>query len=332
MMQYVIIGAGAIGGTVGAYMIRAGYDVLFVDTAVEHVEAINERGLTINAFDGPFTVKARAITPDKLKGPLQAVLLATKALATEPAVRSFMELLAPDGYVVSVQNGLNELTISHLIGAERTIGCFINFSADYIEPGVIHYGGPGAFQLGELNGAVTPRLQELHQALSTWGPVQITDNIFGYLWGKQGYGAMLVTTALTNSSMGDCINQNRGLMIGIAREVIGVAQALGVKPVGFDGYEPDLYMSGDAAAIDASLDRLVAVRHRDQKKHTGIWRDLAVRKRKTEVEAHFGPVLAEGARLGIPLPRLAAIVRLIREVEEGTRPLGDENLQEIPTV
>src|SRR6185436_18267244 len=100
-------------------------------------------------------------------------------------VTSFADRLAADGYVVSLQNGLNELQISSLVGAQRTIGAFVNFSADYLEPGLIHFGGRGAFKIGELDGQITPRVLELQRALSAWGRVDVTDNIWGFLWGKQ---------------------------------------------------------------------------------------------------------------------------------------------------
>lgn len=331
-MPCTIIGAGAIGGTVGAHMIRAGHDVLFVDAALDHVSAINERGLTITGFAETFTVPAKATAPDQLEGPLEAVLLAVKAQATDAAVEGILPKLAPHGFVVSLQNGLNELVISRMIGAARTVGCFVNFSADYLEPGLIHYGGPGAFVLGELDGCITPRLHQLQRDLSSWGPVTVTDNIFGYLWGKLGYAAMLFATALTNDSMGDSIDRNRDLMIALAHEVLAVAQALGVRPLGFDGYDPDVYLAGDDAAIQRSLDRLVALRHADQKKHSGIWRDLAVRKRKTEVNAQVGVVLREGERLGLRLPLLAGVEQMIHEIEDGKRGFSEENLAELRAV
>src|SRR6185437_4081379 len=117
-------------------------------------------------FDETFTVPVEATTPDALPDQLETVLLACKAPATEEAVRSFADRLRPDGCVVSLQNGLNELAISRLVGEERTIGAFVNFSADYLEPGLIHFAGRGTFVIGELNNAITPRLQSLQQALS----------------------------------------------------------------------------------------------------------------------------------------------------------------------
>src|SRR5215216_7149692 len=108
-MGYTVFGAGAIGGTVGAHMTRGGESVLFVDKDVEHVRAMRERGLTIRGFSETFTVPVRATTPESLPDSLDVVLLAVKAPATEEAARLIGERLTPDGCVVSLQNGLNEV-------------------------------------------------------------------------------------------------------------------------------------------------------------------------------------------------------------------------------
>jgi 2-dehydropantoate 2-reductase len=320
-VRYTLVGAGAIGGTVGAHLVRGGESVLFVDREVEHVRAMQQHGLTIRGFAETFTVPVQAITPDGLPDSLETVLLAVKAPATEDAVRSFADRLAPDGCVVSLQNGLNEVVISRLVGDKRTVGAFVNFSADYLEPGLIHYGGPGTFVIGELDGTLTPRLEALQRALGHWGHVQVTDNIWGYLWGKQAYGAMLFATALTNDSMADAIDGHREVMIRLANEVLGVAAALGIRPLGFDGFDPD--------AVSASLDDVVAVRRRDQKTHSGVWRDLAVRKRRTEVDAHFEPIVAHAAALGLEVPLLRRLIAMIHEIEDGHRELRPTNLDDL---
>ena len=310
-------------------MVRGGESVLFVDREIEHVRTMQQRGLTIRGFAETFTVKVEATTPDALPDQLETVLLACKAPATEDAVRSFADRLVPDGCVVSLQNGLNELQIARLVGAARTIGAFVNFSADYLEPGLIHFGGRGAFYIGELDGALTPRVQQLRQGLGHWGNVQVTDNIWGYLWGKQAYGAMLFATALTNDSMGDAIDRHRDVTVELAREVLRVANALGRTPLGFDGFEPEAIGSADQATVDASLERLIAVRRTDEKTHSGVWRDMAVRKRRTEVDAHFGPIVADAHRLGLEVPLLEGMIAMIHEVEDGSRPFAGANLDEL---
>ena len=95
-MKLTIVGAGAIGGVTGAYLIQAGHDVTFVDLEEEHVRVINERGLTIEGIRGTFTVPARAIHPRDLQGPLQRVIIAVKALHTEAAARQMQPYLADE--------------------------------------------------------------------------------------------------------------------------------------------------------------------------------------------------------------------------------------------
>ncbi len=328
-MRYTVFGAGAIGGTVGAHMVRGGESVLFVDRDVEHVRAMQQHGLTVRGSAETFTVPVDAVTPDQLPDRLETVLLACKAPATEAAVHSFVDRLAADGCVVSLQNGLNELTIARIVGEQRTIGAFVNFSADYLEPGLIHFGGRGAFFIGELDGSITPRLQQLQQALGHWGNVQMTDNIWGFLWGKQAYGAMLFATALTNDSMAEAIDQHRRVTVELAREVLRVAAALGRRPLGFDGFEPDAIGADDQAAIEASIERLIAVRHGDAKTHSGVWRDMAVRKRRTEVDAHFAPIVEDAERQGLEVPLLRRMIEMIHELEDGEREFSAANLDEL---
>lgn len=331
MTQYTIIGAGAIGGTVGAYMARAGLDVLFVDADADHVAAINRDGLTIRGYDETFTVPAQAVTPDAMPDSLGTVLLAVKAPATQSVLDQIAPRLKDDGFIVSIQNGLNEVVISDAVGQARTVGCFINFSADYLESGVIHFGGPGAFWLGELDGAITPRLEQLQTDLGHWGggEVRMTDNIWGFLWGKMTYGSILFATALTNETMADAISDYRALMVRIAREVLAVAAKEQRQPMGFDGFEPDILGAAEGAELDASIERMVAVRRKDQKTHTGVWRDLAVRKRKTEVDAMYGPILGLAHKQNVETPLLTRMVEMIHEIEDGVRPLARENLDEL---
>ena len=332
-MRLLIWGAGAIGGTIGAYMARAGHDVTFVDNAAVHVDAINAQGLAITGPIATFTVQAPAFTPDKVSGQWQTILLAVKAQDTAAATHALAPHLAPDGYVVSAQNGLNELVIAEIVGKSRTVGSFVNFGADYMEPGVIMYGGRGAVVLGELEGARTPRVVALHSALLEFEPNSIiTPNIWGFLWGKLAYGAQLFVTALTNESIADALADPayRALYIAIAREVMSVATAQGIAPEAFNGFNPHAFMpDADEAVALASLDDMVAHNRKSAKTHSGIWRDLAVRKRRTEADAQLGPIVTFGAASGVPTPLTAKTIELVHEIEEGQRPLQLANLDEL---
>ncbi|MDH3224812.1 MAG: 2-dehydropantoate 2-reductase [Gemmatimonadota bacterium] len=329
----LIWGAGAMGGTIGAALIRAGHAVWFVDVVRDHVVAINDRGLEIQGPVAHFRVEAQAYLPDQLTGRFERILLCVKAHHTVDATEALRPFLAPDGFVVSVQNGLNEPLIADVVGPERTVGAFVNFGADYLEPGVIHWGGRGAVVLGELDGAMTDRLGTLHGLLKDFEPnAGTTDNIFGFLWGKLAYAALLFSTALTNESIADVLDssRHRPVLVELAREVCQVAEARGTRLEGFDGFDPQAF-GPRARDVDAihSLDELVAFNRRSAKTHSGIWRDLAVRRRPTEVDVQLGPVVAEAKRLRIPTPLLEAVIAQIHEIEDGSRPLSVANLDDL---
>jgi 2-dehydropantoate 2-reductase len=326
----LIWGAGAIGGTIGAYLVRAGHKVVFVDVVPEHVAAINSLGLKIVGPVEEFTVKAPAFTPDNVQGQFDRIFLAVKAQHTEGAAKALLPFLAEDGYVVSAQNGLNELTISRVVGAKRTMGAFVNFGADYLEPGRIIYAGRGAVVVGEIDGAMTPRLAALHKLMHDFERDAVqTDNIWGYLWAKLGYGALLFGTALTNESIADALAlpQYFGLWQALGSEIMAVAAAEKVKPLGFNGFDPMAFTKGaDRAAVQRSIDEMVAHNRKSAKSHSGIWRDLAVRKRKTEVDAQIAIISTIAAKHGLSTPLTSRIVTLIHDIEDGRRPLDLSNL------
>ena len=335
MNTTTIVGVGAIGGTIGAYLSRAGQAVRLVDRDEAHVAAMREGGLTIRGFAETFTVTVDARTPAELSEELGMILLAVKAQHTAEALATIAHLLTPRSTIVSLQNGLCERIIAQAIGPERTIGSFVNFSADYLAPGVIAYGGPGSLYLGELDGRASDRVRMLEQQLSPWGAATVTGNIWGYLWGKMGYANMLFATALADETMADVIDRYRPLMVELASEVYAVATRENVAIEPFDNVEPGLYYppeGRDAAAIARSLDALVARRRRDGKSKSGIWRDLAVRRRKTEVDQQVGLVAEIGATHGLPMPLTRALVSMIHELEDGRRAMSWANLDALDTL
>jgi 2-dehydropantoate 2-reductase len=339
-MHFTVIGAGAIGGTVGAHLARAGHDVLLVDSAEEHVKAIEQSGLAIEG-SRTFRVQVPAVTPhglvDALNGrPLEAILLSVKGMHTAAALEPLVPLLGPDSFVVSMQNGLNEKVIAGRIGPERTVGAFINFGADYLAPGRILFGGAGALYLGELNGRITPRLEALGASLreAFLDNTTLTENIWGYLWGKLGYAAMLFATAAVDETMADVLADAtcRPLLANLAGEVVAVADAEGVRSEGFDGYDPDAMRFAsprDWDRITLGLGGMAERNRHSLKKKSGIWRDLVVRRRRTEVDAQIG-LVAEAARgHGLATPLNDRLVTMIHDLEDGRRAMNRANLDEL---
>jgi 2-dehydropantoate 2-reductase len=328
----LVWGAGAIGGTLGAHLARAGHDVTFVDTVTEHVEAINRAGLRVTGPIAEFTVRAAAFAPATLRGPWDTIILATKAQHTAAATTALLPHLTANGCVVSAQNGLNELAIAAIVGEPRTVGAFVNFGADYLEPSVIHFGGRGSVRVGEVFGPVrvTPRIIAIRDAWRDFEPrAEATENLWGYLWGKEAYGAMLFANALSGDSIADGLarGEHRDLYLGLAREILAVAAARGITPESFDGFDPAAYLpDAPPGSADRSLEALVAHNRTSAKTHSGIWRDLAVRQRPTEVDAQLGIIVRLGREAGVAAPLTARLIELIHDVERGTRPMSPATL------
>ncbi|TWT25085.1 ketopantoate reductase family protein [Planomicrobium sp. CPCC 101110] len=339
-MAITIIGSGAIGGVLGAYLVRAGEEVAFCDIAADHVEKINEAGLTIEGPEETFTIHGKAYTPQQLverNEPLGIVFLCVKAHHTEAALKPFIPLLANDAQVVSLQNGLCERQISKMIGAERTIGCFVNFSADYLEPGRILYGGVASLYLGELDGTVSNRVLRLKEILKSWGPAEVTGNIWGYLWGKLSYAGLLYATALVDETMAAVVRKKdlRGMLMELCSEILETAAKEGVSPLGFDDWDPALVYPRalrNEEKLAVQLDKLAERMASNKKTKSGIWRDLAVRKRKTEVDAQLVPILEIAESHEVAAPLLNALIKAIKEIETGERQMSWNNLYELKAI
>lgn len=329
----LIWGAGAMGGSIGAALVAGGLGVLFVERDRDHVTAMNRNGLRITGPVVQATTGVRAVHPEELEGTFRTVFLCVKAHHTGEALTQVAPHLSGEGAVVSIQNGLCELEIEAAVGRERTVGAFVNFGADYLEPGVIHRGNRGAVVVGELDGRETDRVREIHGLLRLFEPnAVLTNNIFGYLWGKLSYAALLFATALTDAPIAEVLDSrdHRSLLRALAREVLDVAESRGVEVLGFDGFSPEAFRRGaPEAAAEESLRELVAFNRRSAKTHSGIWRDLAIRKRPTEVDAQLGVVVDLGRRSGIDTPLLGALIGQIHEIERGRRPLAWGNLEDL---
>jgi 2-dehydropantoate 2-reductase len=308
-MKITIIGAGAIGGTIGARMFREGHDVTLCDADPEYVAAIQRDGLRIEGPVEEFTVRVPAITPDELPDTIDRAIVAVKSLHSASAAELLRHRLSPDGYVLTVQNGLTADAMIEAVGRERVISSFVNFGADVMGPGRVMQGNVATFRVGEIDGgAITDRVRELADALPYAEP---TDNVLGYLWGKEAYGAMMWAGAVSDLSIAETLEAPayRPVMIAVAREVLAQAP---VRVESFDGFVPD--------DLEGSLDRLAAFNRRSAKTHSGIYRDLMVRKRKTEVdEVHKdfqGPIFDR-------------VVEMIHDIEEGRRTCEVRNLDEL---
>jgi 2-dehydropantoate 2-reductase len=329
---FVIVGAGAIGGLLGAHLIRAGHPVLLVDVNAEHVAAINRKGVTIEGSGGTFSVTAEAVTPDRLRRPLHRAIMAVKTPHTRSAIDSLAPLLADDGFVVAMQNGLGALDVAERVGGARTIAAAFTFGGFYKEPGKIVFSSPGSFRIGRLGAECDPRLVSLRDAFSAVQPVEITDDILGFVWAKVVLGAVYFSSALVDADVCDQLDRPRvrDLFARIAGEVADIAEAEGARLGVLDGFDAAAFADGgrDPAGIEASWRSQRTYWSGQVQQRTGSWRDLAVHKRKTEAASLLGPVIAKARARQMATPLLGRLIALIAAVEAG-RPQGWVLLDEL---
>lgn len=334
MTRVTVIGAGAIGGTIGALLARGGEQVELIEADAAHVRAIEADGLTIDGPDGPFTVRVPATGWDGVRDVGDVVLIAVKAHFTEDVLDRLEPLLGDDAVVVTLQNGLACLQIAERLGRDRTLAALVNLFADYEAPGRIKYYYPGEFVIGELAGAPTGRLDELVELFAHWGPVEISPNVEGLLWTKLGNASMLSATALVDTTIHEAVDREREVMVALAAETYDVALAEGVELERLPYFDPmALVRAARADPVDVScLDGYVDEFRAHAKPRSGIWRDIVVRKRKTEVGAHLGFLIERARHHAIPTPLTEKVLALISDLEDGRRAMGWENLDELRAV
>jgi 2-dehydropantoate 2-reductase len=325
-----VVGGGAIGGFVAARLASAGVEVTVCDRNREHVEAIRRSGLTVS---GAIRMRQplEAVLPEELEADLGTVLLAVKTVATASALAAIGPRLRPDGFVVSLQNGLQEYEIARAVGASRTIGGFLTFGGHYVRPGEVAYGGPGSLRIGELDGRLTPRLQALAELLSVAHPAEPTTNVFGFLWAKTALLAFYFASALADLDVQDLIasRPHRRVLAELVGEVAWVAREEGIRLEVVDGFDPEAFAVGDEARIEASWEAQRRYWEGHASRRTGIWRDLVVHRRKTEVEGILVPVVKRARERGLAVPLLQRTVEMIQATERGERVVGPASLEEL---
>ena len=322
----LIWGGGAIGGVIAAQLLQAGEAVTLVDIVEAHVASIQDNGLELVSPEGGSRIfPVQACTPQSLQGQFERIILCVKGQHTQAATEMLLPHLHPDGWVLSMQNGLTEHRVAALAGAERTVGAHVNFAADYLEPGRIQYGGKGSLVIGAFVPQGAARAQDAARLLTrAFADTRHTDNIQGYKWSKVCLGSMLFVTATNDETMGEQFANPalQPLWQALASEVLAVAHAAQVEPESFDGFDPSCF--ADPARSDAVRRGLDQIAHHCNtawvaKPRSGIWRDLYVRRRPTEVDPQITDIILHAQRLGLAVPIVTRLVDIIRQIERGER-------------
>ena len=336
LRPYTFIGAGAIGGTVAHALAVAGHSVVVVDADSAHVSAIAAHGLTIRYPDGreDTVAVAAAFTPETYPddlAPIQCAVISTKSQHTREAASWAAPRMAADGYAVSLQNGINEPVIAGEVGEGRVLSAFVNIFTDYLEPGVVSFGGTGALSVGlPEGGAPDARSLMVASDFRAYGPVTASANVAGYRFAKRGFGSILGLTSVVDAPMADVVRANRDLAAAIATESTEVAVRAGIVLEAFDGYEPYAFRASAPADVrDAALDRLEHYLDAQPKDRSGGFRDIAVRRRPLEHGLIDDGYKQLAESVGVPQPVSRRLGEMLGEISRGERAFSPDNMDEL---
>ena len=345
--RIAVVGGGAVGGYIAAHLAAAKHDVCVIDGWPEHVETIRLDGLKIIGMVPSDSLQVRfpAIHITEVQGlakgsAIDIAIVSVKSYDTLWATALIAPYLAPDGYVVSAQNSINEERIASVVGWERTVGCVVgnNFAVDLIEAGVVKRTMPRdpsvkSLELGEVHGRITPRLRELSDIMKCVDSCSITNNLWGVRWSKlcvNGMRNALSAVTGMNGNERDSHDEVRRIGIRLGSEAVRVGLALGYElesmariPAERFARAPD---DPDAMAeIEEALIRGTKASARSNDQRPSMAQDIQ-KGRRTEVDFLNGLIASKGNEVGCPAPTHGRMVELVGQVGRGQLQPRPENV------
>lgn len=321
-MRAAIYGAGSLGTILGAYITKNGGKIELINRNKAHIEALQKKGAKVTGTV-EFSLPVTAYTPDEMSGTYDIIFLMTKQQQNGEVVNYIKDFLAPDGVIVTLQNGIPELEIGQIVGEERVLGCTVAWGATMKSPGMCELtSAPDSlsFSLGSLQAKPNPHINAVKSLLELMGSVEIDTNFIGSRWSK-----LLINSAFSGMSavlgctFGEAAGNKRSRRIvqALIKESIDVCTAGGIKiePVqGKDIVKLLDYKNCIKKAFSFFIIPIAIRKHAKLK--ASMLQDLE-KDKKTEVDAINGVVSVYGRKVGIPTPMNDTVVDIIHRIENG---------------
>lgn len=349
--RIAVLGAGAIGAAIGAYLIREGHDVTLIDQWAQHVDKMRSDGLKLTDLNGEFTVPVKALPLSEvsnLREQFDIVYLSVKSYDTRWSTYLIEPFLKPTGFILPAQNGLNDELVASIVGFNRTVGCVPAISVGVYEPGHVIRTDPlttHCFTIGELSGLITSRVREVVDTLQVFGPSEATTNIWGWRWSKLLINCMMNALSGIIGPTISSLNQEQTDAANLIRVVTGcevarVATALGItlEPIiGIPGSDfAEVTTTDGIMALKGKLETAMKQRYIPPEKtkklgapdRPSLLQDI-IKGRRTEVDYLNGEAVRKGKEVGIPTAMNRAIVDLTKKIEDGEVKPNPQNLERL---
>ena len=331
-MRVAIYGAGSLGTILGAYISKAGEKIELINRNKAHVEALQSKGAQV-VGTVQFTQPVVAYTPDEMSGEYDIIFLMTKQQHNAEVVAMLKGFLAADGVLVTFQNGLPEMQIAEILGAERVLGCTVAWGATLQGPGVCELTSePDAlsFALGAISPEKNKYFAKVKKLLELMGTVEVEENFIGTRWSKLLINAAFSgMSAVLGCTFGEAAapRESRRIVQQLIKECIDVCQVGGIRiePVqGKDIVKLLNYTNPIKKAISFFIIPIAIRKHAKLK--ASMLQDIEKGK-LTEVDAINGAVSAYGRKVNFPTPANDKVVEIIHKIEKGELTASFDNLR-----
>jgi 2-dehydropantoate 2-reductase len=329
--RIAFVGTGAQGASIGADFALAGHDVTFIEQWPAHVEAIREKGITVNLPARTINAKVPVLhfcQVAEIKQKFDLIFLVVKAYDTKWVTQMVEPVLAKDGFVIGLQNGMTHLDIASVVGADRAIGAVIEIASNMFVPGVTNRQNDQEeswFALGAVDQGQQHRVEDVAKLLRCAGRVEVTDDIKSCKWMKLVVNAAeLVPSAILNLPLADAARTPGFLevMRHAGYEAMQAALADGASIVPIIGMPP-ITTNHPERYVDRIFDEVLKTFSREDTLTTSLqdWR----KGRRAEVQEVNGHVIDVLRKAGVEAPVNQLVVDMAYEIERGVREANLDN-------
>jgi 2-dehydropantoate 2-reductase len=333
--RIAFVGTGAQGASIGADFVLAGHDVTFVEQWPAHVEAIREKGITVNLPEETINAKVPALhfcQVAEIKEKFDLIFLVVKAYDTKWVTQMIEPVLAENGFIIGLQNGMTHVDIASVVGAKRTIGAVIEIASNMFVPGVTNRQNDQKeswFALGALDTHQQHRVEAIARLLRCSGRVEVTNDIKSCKWMKLVVNAAeLIPSAILNLPLADAA-RTPGFLEVMRRagyEAMQAAVIDGAQIIPIIGLPP-ITTNDPERYVDRIFDEVLKTFSRPDTLTTSLqdWR----KGRRAEIHEVNGYAIEILRRAGVGAPVNQRVVDMALAIESGSLEAGPSNASEL---